>query len=414
MKIFKLSALLLSVAVGSCSKEEVINLPITNEIEGVVEVIEEPKDCNYTTISYSNTSYSNLEIDPFFNYFANTEFSSEDMTIFASIVKNNNVQEKVIKVISNHLDEEKGYIQITDLNNNQLYSFRSPQNFTRELLTVDIDNNGYEDVVLIGSGIDTHPYSGDINYIIYNFEDSYELTQLDPEVGCFHGGAAGDVNNDGWIDILPIRRNVNNGVSYLYLNNKDKTFTKVEFGDWQLFQNTLIYELFDIDRDGYLDLVIGGKEYNQDDTEGFYPGHTRVSFGTSEGIDVNNYTILPANDKHSLVTNFNFYDFDNDGQVEIIISRTGPPGPDFYSTQAMQIIKYDDEFEEVTLIEAPEGIGWSFNTYITDVDGDCLADIVPWDPLTNDYKRVYNPNYDNNNGFYYKANTNLEFIPSIK
>ena len=110
----------------------------------------------------------------------------------------------------------------------------------------------------------------------------------------------------------------------------------------------------------------------------------------------------------------NFYDFDNDGQEEIIISRTSPPGPYFYSTQAMQIIKYDGTFIETSLIEAPQDIGWSFNTYILDVDGDCLADIVPWDPLTNDYKSEYNPNYDNNNGFYYKAESNLKFKPSKK
>ena len=375
-------------------------------------------NCNVK--NYNNkspkTSYRPLDINPFFNYFKNTEFDSEDMTLYATNVKFNSVDFRVVKVISNHLDENKGFIQITDLENNELFSFRSPQNFTAKLLTVDIDNNGFEDVVLIGTGIDTHPYSGDSNFILYNYENSYELKILDPEVGYFHAGAAGDVNNDGWIDILPIRRNVGNGYSYLYLNNGDKTFRKVPFGSFDLYQNTLHYEFYDINNDGYLDLFFGGKEYVENDEDNNLPGITRVSFGGESGIDPNIYLEIPSVEyRYTLITGFNFYDLNNDGQAEVIISRSGPPGPDYYSTLAMQILEFNGStFKTSSLIKGPEGVGWAFKTYLDDVDGDCLIDIIPWGPDINDDKRDYNPRHNNSYGLYLKSNSDLLFETSFK
>ena len=48
-------------------------------------------------------------------------FDSDDMTLYATNVKFNSVDFRVVKVISNHLDENKGFIQITDLENNELF-----------------------------------------------------------------------------------------------------------------------------------------------------------------------------------------------------------------------------------------------------------------------------------------------------
>ena len=388
-----------------CCKEEIDNTPV----ESIVNCNLEPDGYN----RLRNTSYNHINFKPFFNYYTNTPFDSDTHTLFAADLKDNGTNRTTFKVISNHLDELKGYVQITDLNNNELYSFVSPQNFTREILVQDYDNNGYEDVFLVGSGIDTFPYSGDSNFIVYMSKEGYELVQIDPEVGCFHGAASGDINNDGYADIIPIRRNVGNGASYIYYNNGDRTFTKVPLGNWDLFQQTLQYELYDINNDGYLDLFLGGQDYEKEDEN--LPYRNRVVFGSKDGIDMNNSIDLPTLSEYGTITNIDFYDIDSDGTSEVYITRAGSLTSNYYRGVVIEVLTYNGDFKRDKIIKGPVELEqWAYNSLFTDVDGDCLIDIVPWSPYINDNKRNNPYVYDNSNGFYFRGKENGEFINTYR
>ena len=98
--------------------------------------------------------------------------------------------------------EDKSQLYIV-LDNELKYSFISPQAVTRKFLIGDIDKNGYDDIVLIGTGIDTNPYTGDSTHIIFMSDSDYTIGELDSQKGYFHTGAMGDLNNDGNLDIIP-------------------------------------------------------------------------------------------------------------------------------------------------------------------------------------------------------------------
>jgi hypothetical protein len=118
----------------------------------------------------------------------------------------------------------------------------------------DFNNDGRLDVLLLQNG---GPASGSTNRLYRQeadgrFTDVSQGSGLDV-AGYGMGVAVGDVNNDGWPDVLITEY----GRVRLFLNNKNGTFTDVtqEAGlDNPLWGTSAAF--FDYDRDGWLDLVI--------------------------------------------------------------------------------------------------------------------------------------------------------------
>ena len=253
----------------------------------------------------------------------------------------------------------------------------SGQSLSRQQLIADFNNDGILDFYLVDHGIGGGNYDG--------FRDSYflskkngtwlesSLTHLSKkDFKIFdHGGAVGDIDNDGDIDI--VLTDLKRFLQCLYNDGTGKMKIK-KCGSINAFG----IELGDFDNDGDLDIVHGGHEYE----------------GTETGIALNNgkgkfkkKIKLPFPDGNwGTVPEVSFWDLDNDSDLDIVVSRAG----ELYVGTGVQVIenlgnnKFNSNF--YILVDPPkdyipkhEGNEW--NSYVdqirfSDLDNDNLTDIV--------------------------------------
>jgi hypothetical protein len=134
---------------------------------------------------------------------------------------------------------------------------------TPGVCVADFDGDGWQDVYFVNGRDLENPYHGPRNALYHNngdgtFADVTEKAGV-PGTGYGLGCIWGDYDNDGFPDLFVTQYNRN----ILYRNNGDGTFTNVtekagvggmEFGS-RVHSGAVF---FDYDRDGYLDLYVGG------------------------------------------------------------------------------------------------------------------------------------------------------------
>lgn len=203
----------------------------------------------------------------------------------------------------------------------------------RKALPGDFNGDGRPDIFVLGHGYDHPPYPGEAPFAILSSGDGYALAKgLDSIVGFHHGGASADIDADGDLDVFV----TDTDGPFFLLNDGTGSFrhdtTRVELPP-SIGQYTAIYtaELVDVDRDGYVDLLVAGHEH-----EGF---STRILWGSESGLfGTLGQTILPAIPGHGTVIDIDVADTDGDGDRDIILNRTSslPPGYEGYFVQLLE------------------------------------------------------------------------------
>lgn len=118
-----------------------------------------------------------------------------------------------------------------------------------EIITADLDNNGYKEIITSQKYFNNHKVSFFNNLGDGSFGSQQIVsTNLDTPLAV----AAGDINSDGWVDILSISR-VQNTAIY-YLNEQGSFPDEVIFDD--SFFNPMDIKTDDIDNDGDDDIVV--------------------------------------------------------------------------------------------------------------------------------------------------------------
>lgn len=167
---------------------------------------------------------------------------------------------------------------------------------------------GIKKLCFFSHGYDRDPWPGDSLAIFDVSNKKYRY--LSDDIGFFHGGATGDINKDGFEDIIAY-----SGFSAIipvhplyYENNGSGNFElKNEiFLNFTDADNYYTVELFDIDNDGHLDLFLGS-------------GGTLLiiknengTFDRSKGINIQSDNTLG-------VLDIDFFDFDGDNLKEILV-----------------------------------------------------------------------------------------------
>ena len=189
----------------------------------------------------------------------------------------------------------------------------------RKLLVSDVDGDKSYEIINISTGKDVEPFPGDYNSI---FSPKTMTTKLlDGEKGFFHGGASGDIDNDGDIDIISDGgQNDERGKVFFvgWLNDGSGNFTynrDVVYNDTGDLGLCETVELFDLNNDGFLDIVSSCWGYNQVDNliVIFGNGSGRYDYQTKK-------TLFTSNNLDPL--DIDFYDIDNDNDYDILLLST--------------------------------------------------------------------------------------------
>jgi hypothetical protein len=191
--------------------------------------------------------------------------------------------------------------------NPNIYDLQIGLTQVRKCVVSDMDNDNSPDIMLFSSCYDGMPFPGDSLAIFYPKNVKYQF--LSKDIGYFHGGATGDINNDGLIDIIaysggsaaiPVHPTcyINKGGQTFELNNKVfKNFTQMD--------NYYTVELFDINNDGKLDLFLGSSK-----TLRVIP-NINGDFDRSKAID------FPI-DTNLEIMDIAFLDFDFDSKIDVL------------------------------------------------------------------------------------------------
>ena len=240
----------------------------------------------------------------------------------------------------------------------------------RKQVLSDLDNDGKNEIILFSSGLDAPPYPGDSLAIFYPQSQTY--LYLSEDIGYFHGGAAGDIDKNGFSDIVAY-----SGGSQIipmhpaaYLNNGNNSF-ELDNTIFYNFEGQNFYEieLFDIDGDDNLDLFLSGNY------------ELYVSLGDGSGtFDFNNKINLSEFvDDNLLALDINFFDFNLDGRKDILILNTIE-----YLGHSIKVLLQTENkylYTEATdsYIEGSIAMGnnfWAKWLYLKDVDQDGDIDLM--------------------------------------
>lgn len=279
----------------------------------------------------------------------------------------------------------------------------------RKILLGDFNNDNYVDLFLLGHGYDRQPFNGEFNKVLMsNGDGSFFDVDYKSFESFYHGGASGDIDNDGDLDIVAV--DGGRGKSLIYKNFNGQLEPDETLIDQTLMDQMYNAELYDINNDGYIDLIAGGHDWswNQNPECEYWECNTYdnapvIIYG--DGIDFidNNYLRLPQTSiyKQGIVTNFEFFDFDGNGQVEIILTRTGDnmnetPGlpwdqSNFYNDWSVQVLEFNgQDYDDATLKYIDVNYGeeqWIRFTKIKDIDNDGILEMY----------NTSNPYIDQNN-----------------
>ena len=206
----------------------------------------------------------------------------------------------------------------------------------RKMTQADLDNDGDTDFVffiadddgfwLSNGGVGNGEPAGGIFAFIYD-NGGYTPIEIEPYQGSgnqwfYHGGTLGDLNGDGLVDILAGTTKIK-----IWINEGGLKFTKYEP---DIFENSFICssEVFDINQDGYLDLIV-----SDGNTFASYKSSRRefgyIIFGKSEYpyFDTSNKQPLVADrdgpsspNQYDCLFDISVTDFDDDGDYDLFTS----------------------------------------------------------------------------------------------
>jgi VCBS repeat protein/ASPIC/UnbV protein/type IX secretion system substrate protein len=238
-------------------------------------------------------------------------------------------------------------------------NFSDLRNDTRQVIWVDIDNDGDNDLFVVSNNASNRLYENDG---ALNFTDITEVSGISTAIMYSWGASWGDIDNDGYLDLFLSNRDIPNRVqpNILYKNNGDKTFTNVN--DTAGIDNnshlSFCSSFFDFNNDGWQDIYVANdKAANtnilyKNNGDGTFTD-VSASSGTNLAIDAMSTTID---------------DYDNDGWLDIYVTNTSA-GNYFLKNNG------DETFTNIALSNGTVFNSIAWGAVFLDADNDTDSDL---------------------------------------
>lgn len=218
-----------------------------------------------------------------------------------------------------------GYYQLLQRPETKVYLNNGDESFTQTsnniigvyystIAWADFDNNGTTDFVLSGLDRDFNPISK-----LYSNNGNGQFEEVSVNlVGVWQPSAAwGDFNNDGTLDLVisgndNIDNNISKGVTKLYRNNGDGTFTEIQANIAGVFTGSVSWG--DYNSDGLLDILVTGDR--KFELFGFEAAYTAIYENLGNEIFEKTDIQLPG-----MINSTGIWaDVNNDGNIDILLS----------------------------------------------------------------------------------------------
>jgi len=189
-----------------------------------------------------------------------------------------------------------------------------------KLLIGDFNNDSYPDIFsCVGFDLPTNSANKiqtQVCHLLFNLPDGFKIKEFDDQIGFWHTGCSGDIDNDGDLDIIIFNFNYhgNNVCSKILWNDGKGNFT-YDISGFSEIAPVDHSELYDVNNDGFLDLVISYID-NSINTKNIV-----IMWGNGKDFNLSNSTSFVYSNYLSLM-DIDFTDINNDGISEIIISGT--------------------------------------------------------------------------------------------
>lgn len=398
-KIFTIVGILL---LASCSKDEMFleieeqiqkqqldttSVAVTPPPAPPAEVAQAPKTFTLYKESYLNQRSGNFfswsnEFDPYNPIMDNRERTTQGDYDNGHAYGDVN-KDGFMDILAKYQPNDGTYKLAWFINSGDNFHFTSTTEYFNQsseglraykILKTDVNNDNIADYVVLG--IIERPYGGNFTVLIGTPDGKFDIKNIpNPSDYWFYNGAAGDLNGDGFVDVIT--------ATFIWYGDGKGNFTKtIEMNNLPFVKDILTYEILDMDKDGWNDLILRG------------PHDTRIAivFNNKGTFDRNNKVVYLPKPQYTDAQDIEITDLDGDGDLDIVqLAFLGghPEGSqDPYYMQTKLTAYYNDNFtftkDETLFIESKDGnfingdkdfFGWTLFKF-DDIDGDGVDEIV--------------------------------------
>ncbi|MBU2949335.1 VCBS repeat-containing protein [Tamlana agarivorans] len=252
----------------------------------------------------------------------------------------------------------------------------------------DINNDGLIDLYFTGNQVSNKLY---LNKGHLKFEDITNIAGVSGDNRWYTGTTMADVNNDGLLDIYcSVGGKFGSKKNELYINNGDQTFTEsAEKYGLDDIGNSVQATFFDYDLDGDLDLYIANYPPTRFNARQDYYVHKMYNPSDVETDklfrnDGNTFTNVTDNAglrSFGLTLSATVGDLNSDGWPDIYVSN------DFCSPDYLYLNNKNGTFSEHVKEATKQNAFYGMGADIADFNNDALLDIIQVDMMAKDNRR---------------------------